>query len=170
MLQSLKKLFANDRPARPLFEAIVAEARRPFWYVEGGVPDTVEGRFAMLALLTALVVLRLERGGDEARRASVALTECFIDEMDGEVRQMGIGDPTLSKQVGGMVGALGRRVGRFRELLASGGDWQEAVNASLYRGAVPGDSQQRQSLEAVRALWASLDGAGDSAVLSGQWR
>ena len=38
-------------PARgaQLFDAVTAKAREPHWYVEGAVPDTLDGRFAVLA-------------------------------------------------------------------------------------------------------------------------
>ena len=170
MLRSLLTLFATDRPARPLFDAVVAAARQPHWYRDGGVPDTVEGRFAMLATLAALVNLRLEAGGEAARRTAVSLAECFIDEMDGEVRQMGIGDPTIAKQVGAMVGAVSSRVGRFRPLVSGDSDWAEEVAASLYRGRPPADrAAADHSLRAIRAFWAALEQAEESAVIAGRW-
>ena len=109
-MASLMRLFrAEPRSAKPLYEQVVARARQPHWFREGQVPDTVEGRFAMLATLLALVDLRLEAGGEAARFASVSLAECFIDDMDAELRQMGTGDPVMSKKVGSLVGALGGR-------------------------------------------------------------
>ena len=44
----------------PLHRGIVALARDPGWYRAGGVPDTLDGRFDMIAAATALVLLRLE--------------------------------------------------------------------------------------------------------------
>ena len=52
--------------AGPLYGAIVAETRRPDWYREAQVPDTLDGRFAVLTSLLALTDIRLERGSDEA--------------------------------------------------------------------------------------------------------
>ena len=88
-------------PARgaALFEALVGEARRPGWYLEGQVPDTLDGRFAVLATIVALATVRLERGGDVARAASVALAERFVESMDAEHRQLGLGDPAVGKLV-----------------------------------------------------------------------
>ena len=42
---------------RPLYRAVVAAARDPLWYREGGVSDTINGRFDMLAAVLALVLL-----------------------------------------------------------------------------------------------------------------
>ncbi len=93
-----------------LFGALVREARRPQWYIEGQMPDTIDGRFAVLATIVALATVRLERGGAGAQAAAVALAERFVEAMDAEHRQLGIGDPALGKKVRKLVGALGRRV------------------------------------------------------------
>ncbi len=55
---------------------------------------------------TALTILRLEDGDEDAVRHSVALTESFIADMDAQMREEGFGDPSLGKQVRSMVGAL----------------------------------------------------------------
>ena len=120
-------------PGDSLYRAVVAEARTPGWYTHGMVPDTVDGQFDCVALVLALVLLRLEREGEAQFTADV--TERFIADMDGSLRQMGIGDPTVGKQVGHMVGALGGRLGAYRDALA-GGDLREALQRNLYRGEV----------------------------------
>lgn len=98
---------------RPLYEAGVALARDPAWYRDGGVPDSLEGRFAMVAAVTALVLLRLEAEREAAKQESVLLTEIFIDDMDSSLREIGIGDFVVGKHVGKLVSALGGRLGAF---------------------------------------------------------
>ena len=122
-------------PARgaALFGAVTAEARRPSWYVEGAIPDTLDGRFAVLATIAALVLVRLEREGEAGNDASVALTERFIVVMESEHRELGLGDPTLGKTVRKLVGMLARRTELWR---CAGDDWVEATRQSLYKGAV----------------------------------
>ena len=125
------------RPAPPegsaLYAAIVARARDPVWYRHGGVPDTVDGRFDMVVAILGLVLLRLE--GEGADVFSVALTERFIADMDGSLRQLGFGDPALGKQVGHMVAALGGRLGVYRDALAGANGLRDALARNLYRGA-----------------------------------
>src|SRR6476620_11740486 len=93
----LRRLTAAPTHGSPLFDALTRIAREPHWYVEGAVPDTLDGRFAVLATVTALTVARLERDGRAGDRASVMLTERFIEMMESEHREMGLGDPTLGK-------------------------------------------------------------------------
>ena len=69
-------LFARPKlaDAGPLYAATVAEARRPEWYRDARVPDTLDGRFAVLTTLLALTDIRLEAGGDGARALAPRLT------------------------------------------------------------------------------------------------
>ena len=92
------------------------------WFVEGEVPDTVNGRFAVLATIVALMTVRLEKDGEDRRHATVALTERLVETLDAELREMGLGDPTLGKQVRKLVGAVAGRVERWRDLVALGSD------------------------------------------------
>jgi len=123
------------QPARgeALFAAVTAEARRRSWYVDGAVPDTLDGRFAVLATIMALVLVRLEREGERGHAASVALTERFIQVMESEHRELGLGDPTLGKTVRKLVGMLARRTELWRD---ASGDWTQASRESLCRGDV----------------------------------
>src|SRR6476469_6393644 len=134
MLSFLFRGLTAERPAgAALFDAVTAEARRRRWYVEGAVPDTLDGRFAVLATITALALVRLEREGDAGNAASVALTERFIEVMESEHRELGLGDPTLGKTVRKLVAMLGRRVELWRDAERGG---MEATRSSLYKGDV----------------------------------
>ena len=150
----LSRMFGDkDERARlrPLYDAVVAAGRRPFWYREGGIPDTIDGRFDAISALLAMVLIRLEREGEAAKRESVLLTETFIDDMDGTLRQIGIGDVVVGKHVGKLVGALGGRLGAFRAALGTGEGMEEAVRRNVFRDAPP-------SHEAVALVTARLRG------------
>ena len=172
-IHMLSFLFPRLTPQRnrgaALFKALVGEARQPHWYVEGQVPDTIDGRFAVLATIVALATIRLERGGDLARTATVALTERFVEAMDAEHRQMGIGDPTVGKTVRKLVGALDRRVGLWRPTLDGGGDWDHALQVSLFRD-VPSPAKALKHCEAaLRSVWARLEAASDADLAEGRF-
>jgi cytochrome b pre-mRNA-processing protein 3 len=134
----LKRLWGGraDPPAPvALYDALVAEARRPHWYREGQVPDTLDGRFDMVATVLALALLRLEALGDPARGPSARLAELFVSDMDGQLRQSGIGDLVVGKHVGRMMGQLGGRLAAYRAALGGDGDLSAAIDRNLYRGA-----------------------------------
>jgi cytochrome b pre-mRNA-processing protein 3 len=150
----------------PLYRAIVARGRDPFWYREGGVPDTLDGRFDMVAAATALVLLRFEALGDEGRRPSVLLTEIFIDDMDSTLRQIGIGDYVVGKHVGRMMGALGGRLAAFRA--AADRDFTEAVRRNVFHEAAPSDEAVALVAGRLRSLAESLDRTPLDALLAGE--
>lgn len=131
------RLFGASRPREgdALYRAVVAAARDPIWYREGQVPDTIDGRFDMVAAVTALALARIEQEGAAARADATALTERFIDDMEGSVREIGVGDQMVGKHVGRMVGALGGRLGAFR----SAGALDGAVRRNLFRESPPSD-------------------------------
>jgi cytochrome b pre-mRNA-processing protein 3 len=141
MLLSLFKRFFNRSDGRaalqPLYQAVIAEARLPFWYADGKVPDTLDGRFDMVGAVLSYVLLRMEELGEPAQRPSVMLTEIFVDDMDGQLREEGIGDVIVGKHIGRMMAALGGRLTAYRAARAAGGDLQAALIRNVYRGAAP---------------------------------
>lgn len=148
-----------------LYAAVVTAAREPHWYLAGGVPDTIDGRFDMVAAVLSVVLLRLERDGDAAA-PSAQLTERFIDDMDGQLRESGIGDVGIGKHVGKMMSMLGGRLGAYRETLA-GGDLADALQRNLYRGAAPGEAAVDHVATELRALRDRLDARTTSAIVAG---
>ncbi len=169
----MRSLMAMLRPkgadAGALYHAIVAEARRPAWYREGAVEDTMDGRFAVLSTLAALAILRLEDGDEDAVRHSVALTESFIADMDAQMREEGFGDPSIGKQVRLLVGALATRVDWWRRTRSGEMDWADAVRFSIYRDDPPlMESAVTFSSESLRRLNEGLGGIDDRDVIEGR--
>lgn len=157
MFRSLfARLTGEPKRGERLFAAAVAEARSPHWYVEGQVPDTVNGRFAVLATVVAMTIVRLEQAGAEGEEASVALTERLVESLDVEVREMGVSDPTIGKQVRKLVGALAARVERWRRLSSTGASWTDDVRPSLYLDGEVEPNALAHSEAALKALWSRL--------------
>ncbi len=160
------RLTAEPARGADLFAWVTAEARATHWYVDGQVEDSVDGRFAILATIAALASLRLERAGDWGARASVALTERFIEVMESEHREMGLGDPKLGRTVRKLVGSLARRIELWRTAV-DGGDWNEAARRSVYGEDEPQPAALAHSARRLRDLWQRLEAAADSAVAEG---
>ena len=147
----------------PLYRAVVARGRDPAWYREGAVPDTIDGRFDMIAAVLALVLLRLEAEGEAGRRPSVLLTEIFIDDMDGTLRQIGIGDHVVGKHVGRMMGALGGRLAAFRE-----GPFEAAVRRNIFHESPPSDGAVLSVAARLQCLADALAATDLDALLAGR--
>jgi cytochrome b pre-mRNA-processing protein 3 len=154
-------------PLAGLWSWITETARQPEWYLRHAVADTVDGRFDMVALVTCLVMLRLE--ASDLKLETSLLTERFVDDMDGSLRDIGIGDLVVGKHVGRMVGALGGRLGAYREALAEGAPPQlleDALARNVYRGAPP-EGAPADLAQAARALKARIDSAPAARLLEG---
>jgi cytochrome b pre-mRNA-processing protein 3 len=168
----IRGLFARltGEPTRgeALFDLVVGEARRPHWFVEGRVPDTVNGRFAVLATILALTMLRLEGEGPAGEQASVALTERLVESLDTEIREMGVGDPTLGKQVRRLVGAVSGRVDRWRPLLDSDESWSDEIRRSLYLGEDADAAAVEHSERELRRIWQRLGDASVEQLMDGR--
>jgi cytochrome b pre-mRNA-processing protein 3 len=171
-LTFLSRIFGErkERQAlRPLYEAAVRAGREPGWYLEGGVPDTMTGRFDVVSSVVALVLLRLEAEGDAARKETVLLTELFIDDMDATLRESGTGDLVVGKRVGKLMQALGGRLGAYRESLGGEGDLHAAVRRNVFRESPPSDEVVPVVAERLRALHARLAGIPLQRLLAGQF-
>ncbi len=164
----IDRLFGTREPAvtAPLYDAVVAIGREPHWYLDGAVPDTMDGRFDMIAAVLAFVLLRLE-DDPEAAEPSARLTEQFIADMDGQLRQNGVGDVGIGKYVGQMMSMLGGRLGAYRDGLAAN-DLVPAIKRNLYRGDDPGEAALTHSIDQLLLLRDRLSGLSTGAVLAGK--
>ena len=151
-----------------LYAAIVAELRRPDYYRSAGVSDTMDGRFALLSTLLALTDIRLGQGSPLARTRAARLAECFIADMDVQMREEGFGDPSLGKQVRMMVGSLASRVERWQQAILNDGDRNAALVASLYRDQPPGEAEVAAGETLLRDFWARLEASADEDLVEGR--
>ena len=124
---------------RPLWHRTVEISREPEWYATCGVADTVPGRFDMVTAVLSLVLLRLEQARCCAETA--LLTELFVEDMDGQLRESGVGDVVVGKHIGKLMATLGGRLGAYRAALADDDDGAlaEAVrrNVTVNEGVGP---------------------------------
>ena len=152
-------------PVDALYNSVVAEARRPDWYLAGQVPDTLDGRFDMVALVLSLAMIRLEDDG--AAQACADLTERFISDMDGTLRQDGVGDQVVGKHIGRMVAALGGRLGAYRDARDDDAALAEALRRNVWRGEASNDDAIDWMVGEVRRIARRLDATPIDAVLAG---
>ena len=160
-MKLVKRLFGIGTDPRealvPLYTSIVAAARQPVWYAELGVPDTLDGRFDMISAIMALILVRLEAEGEAGRAPNARLTEVFIDDMDGQLRQLGIGDVVVGKHIGKMMSAMGGRLSVYRDTLRDPAQFEDALVRNLWRGEPGADAKPKQVAERLRTLAAKID-------------
>lgn len=152
------KLFKSDpysAPATRLYDAVVAQARQPAFYAMGGVPDTIDGRFEMIALHAYLLLRRLRATGEVGERLAQALVDILFSDMDASLREMGAGDLGVGKRVKQMATAFYGRVAAY-ESAEKTGDMQQALARNLFGTAAPNPSQLAAMAAYVDAVGAAL--------------
>ena len=99
--------------------------------------------------------------------AATHLSEAFVDDMDPQLREIGIGDLLVGKHVGRMMGMLGGRLGAYRDGLAEG-DIKPALVRNLYRGEAPEPAALAHVERELVALRTALDGFAFQQLIAGE--
>lgn len=153
-----------------LYGAIVAQARLPGFYNGYGVPDTVEGRFELIVLHLALVLDRLAEL-PALRDLGQGVFDRFCEDMDDNLREMGVGDLTVPKQMRRMGGAFYGRARAYREALAAADDTALAgiLTRNVY-GQTPGDRYAQRLAAYMRETVRHLKALDQAALAAGKVR
>lgn len=131
-----------DKQARRLYAAIVGQARRPEFYLNGGVPDTPDGRFDLILVHAFLVFHRLKDDHKDSDGIGQAVFDLMFADMDQSLREMGLGDIGVSHRIKGMAKAFYGRVAAYEAGLRAGDtELRAALQRNLYRKAAPTDRQ-----------------------------
>jgi cytochrome b pre-mRNA-processing protein 3 len=117
-----------------LYGAIVAQARQRIFYAGYAVPDTVEGRLDMIMLHTVLLLHRLNGESDACRALGQAVFDRFCLDMDDNLREMGVGDLAVPKQMQRIAAAFYGRAKAYEEALSAAqpGGLVEALARNIY--------------------------------------
>lgn len=126
----------HERAGFALYTAAVEAARDPALFGEDAVPDTLEGRFDLVALHAALLVRRLHRDPDPRGPAlAQAVFDAMFADMDLNLREMGVGDMSIGKRVRRMWEAFHGRALAYETALAASD--APALEAALARNVWP---------------------------------
>src|SRR6516225_3886855 len=134
-----------------IYGMIVTQAREPLFYRDLGVPDTVNGRFDLLVLHLWLVLHRLRQmtGGVDLGQA---LFDRFCEDMDANLREMGVGDLAVPKRMQAFGEAFYGRAAAYDQALAAGGDGlASAIGRNVLDGRDP-DNARRLAAYAQTAM------------------
>lgn len=138
-----------------LYGTIVAQARMAPFYREYAVPDTVSGRFDLLVLHLVLVIERLNADPD-LQALGQGVFDRFCQDMDDNLREMGVGDLAVPKEMRRVGEAFYGRAQAYRAAFASDDAALESVlDRNIYGGSGPPDACRRLAgyvRQAVRDL------------------
>jgi cytochrome b pre-mRNA-processing protein 3 len=160
-----------------LYRNLVEQARRPVFYTDFGVADTVEGRFDLLALHVALAMRRLKRAdaanASEAKALTQALVDLMFADMDVNLRETGVSDISIGRKVRKLAEALYGRLSVYDAALGMGDPsarietMAQALSRNLYRTVALHPAADRMAYYAFD-LDAALKTQADAALLKGE--
>lgn len=149
-----------------LYGTIVAQARMPRFYLDYAIADTVTGRFDLIVLHLAPV---LDRMAVEPALRDLAqrLFDRFWQDMDHNLREMGVGDLAVPKRMRQLGEAYYSRDQAYRTALAAAGTdmLADALARSVYDGAPSNPDAPRRLAAYMREAVRDL-GAQDAADLA----
>ena len=97
---------------------VVEQARRPGFFADCGVPDTVDGRFELICLHAFLYLHRLKREEQQAAALGQRFFDTMFADFDRSLREMGTGDLSVGREVKRMAEAFYGRVAAYEAGLA----------------------------------------------------
>src|ERR1700736_4352072 len=151
-----------------IYGMIVTQAREPSFYRDLGVPDTVNGRFDLLVLHLWMVLRRFKSVESDAN-LSQALFDHFCDDMDANLREMGVGDLTVPKRMQAFGEAFyGRAVAYDLARTAGGEPLAQALCKNILNGEQI-ENARRLAFYAETAI-SALAGLDDATLQSRSWR
>jgi len=168
-------MFTQFRPDRVraaaalAYRRIVEQARQPDFFIECGVPDTLDGRFELICLHAFLYLHRLKR----ERPQAALLGQRFFDEMFGDfdrsLREMGTGDLSVGREVKRMAEAFYGRVAAYETGLAADDAVLEPALARNLFGTAPATPARLATMAGyMRREAARLDRQDAAELLAGQ--
>lgn len=119
MIRRLRREKQSRSLGRSLCDSAVRQARTPALYEAMGAPDTVEGRFELLTLHVILLIEALRDLGAETVPSSQALFDSYLGDLDGALREMGVGDLTVGKRMRALGQAFYGRAAAYRSAFAA---------------------------------------------------
>jgi cytochrome b pre-mRNA-processing protein 3 len=109
----------------------IARARAPVFYTALGVPDTIDGRFDMLALHAWLVLERLQVAG--RTDLAQAVTDRLFLGFDEGFRDQGAGDMGMGRKMKKLAAAFYGRLAAY-DGAKDDGELAAAVARNVFRG------------------------------------
>jgi cytochrome b pre-mRNA-processing protein 3 len=170
MFELLRKRSRQQRQVAALYRCIVEQARRPAFFTDAGVPDTVEGRFELIALHAFLVMRRLADGGAGMADFNQRLFDFMFADIDRSLRELGVGDLGVGKQVKDMAQHFYGRVAAYEAGLAAADPavLRDALDRNLFGSTLPDPIAVARMAAYLRQEADRLDGVPLTGLLAGE--
>ena len=129
----------NEDIALALYGAIVAQARRAYFYRELKVPDTMEGRYDMIIMHAFLLFHRLKSENEEVGVLGQSVFDIMFKDLDQSLREMGVGDMGIGPRIKKMASSFYGRVTAYDKALENEDDEElkQVIGRNLFNKLEP---------------------------------
>ena len=169
--------------ALSLYKASVGQARKPEFYINCGISDNLDGRFDLIVLHVHIVTRNLISTGDKGVRLSNLIFKTMMDDMDMNLREMGVGDLSVGKRVKAMARAFYGRAKAYDHAFKveekvgcdlesdiefkSSENLESVLNRNIYGTKQPELKQLKMLTEYVRDAQNMVEASVNNSLISG---
>src|SRR5260370_13401957 len=148
---------------------VVEQARQPGFFFDGGVADTLDGRFELICRHAFLYLHRLKCEQPRAALFGQRFFDVMLADFDRSLREMGTGDLSVGREVKRMAEAFYGRIVAYQQGLAStDAALQPALARNLFGTAPPTPDRLTAMARYVRREAADLDRQSAAELLAGR--
>ena len=126
-----------------IYQKIVKFSRNKIFYTKYKVPDTIDGRFDMLVLITIIVVFRLSKIKEEGIKLSQKIFDIIFKDLDFSLRELGAGDVSVANNMKKLISSY---MGRQKIYLKAFKNDDEKFLAMAFKNNIFRNNDQKENL------------------------
>lgn len=161
-----KKSNADPEAVKKWRDAVTSMAREPEPFLRGWTPDTIYGRFHMVALVATLAMRRFREHGSDGNALSKAFSELLFSDFDHSLREHGVGDSSIARRIRKMGEEFYGLASAVDEALEQGGPDRHLAQV-IQRNIQPDAEKALELANYVLDLNNRVERVKDTLILSG---
>ena len=126
-----------------IYQKIVNFSRNKIFYTKYSVPDTIDGRFDMLVLITIIVVHRLSKIKNEGSELSQKIFDIVFKDLDYSLRELGAGDVSVANNMKKLISSY---MGRQKTYIKAFKNDDEKLLELAFKNNIYRNNEQKLSL------------------------
>ena len=138
-----KKKKNYETISNEIYQKIVKFSRNKIFYTKYKVPDTIDGRFDMLVLITIIVVFRLSKIKNDGIKLSQNIFDVVFRDLDFSLRELGAGDVSVSNNMKKLISSY---MGRQKVYLKAFENCNKDLLALAFKNNIYRNNKQKKDL------------------------
>jgi cytochrome b pre-mRNA-processing protein 3 len=139
MLSRFRRKDPHAEAAAALHDALSRRAREEVFYTHLGVPDSIDGRFDLIALHAFLLMQGLKGQGRAGAAIGTRLATAVFAGFEQGLRDLGVSDFGMPRRIKALANAF---YGRLNAYGSAAGD-EEALSLAVVRNLFRGDATRK---------------------------